>query len=87
MKADSSKKLRIAGHTDEKGADYYNINLSRNRAETVKQQLVALGVPAAQVETEGMGKAQPLSPNKKSDGTDDPEGRSRNRRAEIYLDF
>jgi outer membrane protein OmpA-like peptidoglycan-associated protein len=87
MKADSSKKLRIAGHTDEKGEDYYNINLSRNRAETVKQQLVALGVPAAQVETEGMGKAQPLSPNKKSDGTDDPEGRSRNRRAEIYLDF
>ena len=87
MKADSSKKLRIAGHTDEKGADYYNINLSRNRAETVKQQLVALGVPAAQVETEGMGKAQPLSPNKKSDGTDDPEGRGRNRRAEIYLDF
>lgn len=87
MKADPAKKLRIAGHTDEKGADYYNINLSRNRAETVKQQLVALGVPAAQVETEGMGKAQPLSPNKKSDGTDDPEGRSRNRRAEIYLDF
>jgi outer membrane protein OmpA-like peptidoglycan-associated protein len=87
MKADSSKKLRIAGHTDEKGADYYNINLSRNRAETVKQQLVALGVPAAQVETKGLGKAQPLSPNKKSDGTDDPEGRGRNRRAEIYLDF
>ncbi|MDZ4404355.1 OmpA family protein [Prosthecobacter sp.] len=87
MKADPSKKLRIAGHTDEKGEDHYNINLSRNRAETVKKQLVALGVPATQVETAGMGKAQPLSPNKKSDGTDDPEGRSHNRRAEIYLDF
>lgn len=87
MKADPSKKLRIAGHTDEKGADDYNIGLSRTRAEAVKQQLVALGVPAAQVETAGLGKAQPLSPNKKSDGTDDPEGRSHNRRAEIYLDF
>lgn len=87
MKADPAKKLRIAGHTDEKGADDYNINLSRHRAETVKTQLVALGVPAAQVETSGLGKAQPLSPNKKSDGTDDPEGRSHNRRAEIYLDF
>lgn len=87
MKADPSKKLRIAGHTDEKGADDYNINLSRARAETVKQQLVALGVPFAQVETAALGKAQPLSPNKKSDGTDDPEGRSHNRRAEIYLDF
>lgn len=87
MKADPSKKLRIAGHTDEKGEDAYNINLSRHRAETVKKQLVAKGVPADQVETAAMGKAQPLSPNKKSDGTDDPEGRSRNRRAEIYLDF
>ncbi len=87
MKADPSKKLRIAGHTDEKGEDSYNINLSRHRAETVKKQLVAKGVPADQVETAAMGKAQPLSPNKKSDGTDDPEGRSRNRRAEIYLDF
>ena len=87
MKADPSKKLRIAGHTDEKGKDDYNIRLSRGRAEAVKQQLAALGVPAAQVETTGLGKAQPLSPNKKSDGTDDPEGRSHNRRAEIYLDF
>jgi outer membrane protein OmpA-like peptidoglycan-associated protein len=87
MKADPSKKLRIAGHTDEIGRDDYNIQLSRGRAEAVKQQLAALGVPAAQVETTGMGKAQPLSPNKKSDGTDDPEGRSHNRRAEIYLDF
>ncbi|MBB5035626.1 OmpA family protein [Prosthecobacter vanneervenii] len=87
MKADPSKKLRIAGHTDEKGADDYNIRLSRDRAEAVKKQLAALGVPADQVETTGLGKAQPLSPNKKSDGTDDPEGRSHNRRAEIYLDF
>lgn len=87
MKADASKKLTIAGHTDEKGEDRYNIDLSRRRAESVKQQLVALGVPAAQVVTSGLGKAQPLSPNKKADGTDDPEGRSRNRRAEIYLDF
>lgn len=87
MKADPSKKLRIAGHTDEKGEDDYNIRLSRDRAEAVKKQLAALGVPADQVETTGLGKAQPLSPNKKSDGTDDPEGRSHNRRAEIYLDF
>lgn len=87
MKADPSKKLRIAGHTDEKGEDDYNIRLSRGRAEAVKKQLAVLGVPAAQVETTGLGKAQPLSPNKKSDGTDDPEGRSHNRRAEIYLDF
>lgn len=87
MKADASKKLTIAGHTDEKGEDTYNLQLSQKRAEAVKRQLVSLGVPSAQVITTGMGKARPLSPNKKADGTDDPEGRSHNRRAEIYLDF
>ncbi|HEY1083718.1 MAG TPA: OmpA family protein [Prosthecobacter sp.] len=87
LKSDPSKKLRIAGHTDAKGTDNYNLALSQSRAESVKKQLSALGVAAAQIITEGMGKAQPLSPNQKADGTDDPEGRSKNRRAEIYLDF
>lgn len=87
LKADPGKKLRITGHTDARGNDSYNIQLSQNRAESVKQQLVALGVPSAQVETTGLGKAQPLGPNQKADGSDDPAGRSRNRRAEIFLDF
>jgi outer membrane protein OmpA-like peptidoglycan-associated protein len=87
LKADPGKKLSITGHTDAHGDDSYNVRLSQSRAESVKQQLVALGVPDAQVETTGLGKAQPLGPNQKADGTDDPEGRSRNRRAEIFLDF
>lgn len=87
LKSDPNKKLKIAGHTDDKGTDDYNLNLSRARAETVKVQLVALGVPEAQVLTTALGKAQPLSPNQKADGSDDPNGRSKNRRAEIFLDF
>lgn len=87
LKSDTKRKLRIAGHTDALGAEDYNLRLSRQRAESVKKQLVALGVSADQVDTTGLGTAQPLGPNQKSDGTDDPEGRSKNRRAEIYLDF
>jgi outer membrane protein OmpA-like peptidoglycan-associated protein len=87
LKSDASKKLKIAGHTDAMGAEDYNISLSQRRAEEVKKRLAALGVSADQVITEALGKAQPLSPNSKADGTDDPEGRSKNRRAEIYLDF
>lgn len=87
LKSDSKRKLYITGHTDAMGTDDYNIRLSQARAKTVKEQLAALGVPAEQVVTEGMGKAVPLSPNQKADGSDDPEGRSRNRRAEIFLDF
>lgn len=87
LKTDSKRTLRIAGHTDARGAEDYNLRLSQQRAESVKKQLIALGVTPSQVDTTGLGTAQPLSPNQKSDGTDDPEGRSRNRRAEIYLDF
>ncbi|WP_170267020.1 OmpA family protein [Brevifollis gellanilyticus] len=87
LKSDPNKKLHIAGHTDAKGTDSYNIRLSRSRADTVKEQLVGLGVAEAQIITTGLGKAQPLSPNEKADGSDDPQGRSKNRRAEIYLDF
>lgn len=87
LKSDANRKLRIAGHTDALGDDSYNLRLSQHRAEAVKKQLVDLGVNAEQIDTTGMGKLQPLGPNQKSDGTDDPEGRSKNRRAEIYLDF
>lgn len=87
LKSDPTKKLHIEGHTDDKGTDDYNLQLSRSRAETVKRQLAALGVSQEQIITVALGKAQPLSPNQKADGTDDPEGRSRNRRAEIFLDF
>ncbi len=87
LKSDPNRKLNIAGHTDARGEDRYNLRLSQARAETVKKQLVARGVSSTQVITSGMGKAQPLGPNQKDDGTDDPEGRSKNRRAEIFLDF
>jgi outer membrane protein OmpA-like peptidoglycan-associated protein len=87
LKSDPNRKLNIAGHTDALGDDSYNVRLSRGRAESVKTQLVELGVPPSQVITEGLGKAQPLGPNQKADGSDDPEGRSKNRRAEIFLDF
>lgn len=87
LKSDATRKLEIAGHTDAKGTDNYNLGLSQARAEAVKRQLVALGVPETQVVTRAMGKAQPLGPNQKKDGTDDPEGRSKNRRAEILLNF
>ncbi|HEY2573544.1 MAG TPA: OmpA family protein [Verrucomicrobiaceae bacterium] len=87
LKASPQKKLRIGGYTDALGSDAYNLNLSQRRAEAVKQYFLASGVPPAQVETTGFGKSLPLSPNVHPDGTDNPEGRSRNRRAEILLDF
>lgn len=87
LRSSPAKKLKITGHTDALGSDTYNIALSQRRAEAVKQFFLAQGVPLAQVETVGFGKTIPLSPNLNPDGTDNPEGRSHNRRAEILLDF
>ncbi len=87
LKSNGSRKLHITGHTDALGTDGYNMGLSRGRAQAVKEELVALGVAPDQVVTEGLGKASPLDQNIKSDGSDNPEGRSKNRRAEIFLDF
>jgi outer membrane protein OmpA-like peptidoglycan-associated protein len=87
LKDNPGKKLKITGHTDALGSDDYNIVLSQKRAEAVKKFFLDQGVPATQVETTGIGKALPLSPNANPDGTDNPEGRSHNRRAEILLDF
>jgi outer membrane protein OmpA-like peptidoglycan-associated protein len=87
LKDNPGKMLKITGHTDALGSDDYNIRLSQKRAEAVKQFFLDQGVPAKQVETTGIGKALPLSPNANPDGTDNPEGRSHNRRAEILLDF
>jgi outer membrane protein OmpA-like peptidoglycan-associated protein len=87
LKSNVARKLHITGHTDALGTDGYNMGLSKGRAQAVKEQLVALGVAPDQVITEGVGKTSPLGPNQKSDGSDNPEGRSQNRRAEIFLDF
>lgn len=75
--------LRIAGHTDAKGDDNYNMALSKRRAEAVATWLKAK--TERDVEAQGLGERQPVAPNVRADGGDDPEGRQRNRRVEIIM--
>ena len=78
--------LHIDGHTDGKGTHAYNMTLSERRAEAVKQWLVEKGgVRASRVSTKGWGETQPVAPNKNPDGSDNPEGRQKNRRVELTL--
>lgn len=67
------------GHTDSVGTDAYNQKLSIRRAEAVKAYLVAKGVEANRVYTEGKGEKQPVASNKTS------AGRAKNRRVEIEV--
>ncbi|MFK7910377.1 MAG: OmpA family protein [Akkermansiaceae bacterium] len=87
LKSDQTKKLTISGHTDGLGSDDYNLALSKQRAETVMSFFVKQGVPADQMKIVGFGKSKPRLPNQAEDGTDNPDGRRVNRRAEILLDF
>jgi outer membrane protein OmpA-like peptidoglycan-associated protein len=86
IKANPDAKVAIDGHTDGKGADAYNQTLSEQRAASVKQWLVTNAqVNGAAIATRGWGKTKPVTHNTKPDGSDDPEGRAKNRRVEIVV--
>jgi outer membrane protein OmpA-like peptidoglycan-associated protein len=87
LRTDPGKKLTISGHTDALGSEEYNQALSSRRAAAVRDYIASAGVDAAQIVTIGKGLSQPRRPNRRDDGTDNPEGRRANRRSEIYLDF
>ena len=82
----ANSTVRIEGHTDAKGDDNYNQKLSERRAKAVKDWFIDKGgLKKVQFKTQGLGEQQPVAPNAKSDGADDPEGRQKNRRVEIIV--
>lgn len=87
LKQGSERVVRINGHADALGSDNYNIALSDQRAESIRRTLLDMGVKPAQVITEAFGATKPRKPNFLPDGSDNPGGRSQNRRAEVLLDF
>lgn len=77
---------RVDGHTDAKGDDNYNQKLSERRANAVKDWLVnSGGLKQVTFKTQGLGEQKPVAPNTKADGSDDPDGRQKNRRVEIIV--
>jgi len=72
-----SLKLRIDGHTDSTGDAAKNLDLSKRRADSVKNALVKLGIGADRLTTSGLGQTKPISTN------DTPQGRAENRRVEF----
>jgi outer membrane protein OmpA-like peptidoglycan-associated protein len=78
--------VRIEGYTDSKGDDAYNMRLSDRRASAVRDWFRTKGGLASfTFSTKGFGETQPVAPNQKPDGSDDPEGRQKNRRVAIIL--
>jgi outer membrane protein OmpA-like peptidoglycan-associated protein len=72
-------RVRIEGHTDDRGRDGANLELSRRRAASVVRWLVAHGVEPSRLEAWGCGEVHPIATN----GT--REGRQDNRRVELHV--
>ncbi|MCU0458553.1 MAG: OmpA family protein [Bacteroidales bacterium] len=71
-------KVKIVGHTDSDGADASNLDLSKRRGASVKNELVkTFGIEASRLESDGMGESQPVAPN------DTPANKALNRRVEF----
>ena len=70
-------KVEVAGHTDSRGTDDYNMSLSQRRADAVRSYMIDKGVAADRLTAKGYGESQPVADN----GTED--GRFQNRRVEL----
>jgi len=71
--------IQVAGHTDSTGSHAYNMTLSQQRADSVKNYLAGRGVPGKRMMTTGAGPDHPVASNST------PEGRAENRRVEITI--
>jgi outer membrane protein OmpA-like peptidoglycan-associated protein len=72
-------KIEISAHTDSKGGDDYNLQLSQKRAESVVSYLISKGIDGARLTAKGYGEANPVGDNETE------EGRAQNRRVEMRI--
>lgn len=77
--------FEVSGHTDSKGGDAYNLNLSLKRAQAVKRYMTARGVAGRRLKVSGKGEKEPIAANENPDGSDSPEGRQANRRIQFRV--
>jgi outer membrane protein OmpA-like peptidoglycan-associated protein len=79
LRQNSTVEIEIAGHTDSKGSDEYNRNLSQGRSQSVVNYLVSQGIEEFRLTAKGYGESKPIDTNE----TD--EGRANNRRVEFTI--
>ncbi len=72
--------IEVAGHTDSRGEEEFNMWLSKKRAQAIMNTLVSDGVPPDQLMARGYGESKPIASN-----DDELEGRALNRRIEIMV--
>ena len=77
LSADRSRRVKLEGHTDERGGSEYNLALGQQRAEAVRRSLAVLGVSESQMEAVSYGK------ERLADSGTDENAHAQNRRVEL----
>lgn len=78
-------KIELSSHTDSIATVEYNMDLSQRRAESAVNYLIQRGISPDRLVAKGYGELRPIARNTHPDGTDNPEGRQRNRRTEFKI--
>jgi outer membrane protein OmpA-like peptidoglycan-associated protein len=79
LKTYPDTNILIEGHTDNTGSEKYNMKLSKERAASVKDHLVSLGVDGSRLELVASGEDKPVATN------DTEQGKQKNRRVEVAI--
>ena len=80
LKAHPDVKVRIEGHTDERGSDEYNLALGERRAQSAQKYLVSLGIDPSRLDVISYGEEKPLDP------ANNEEAWAKNRRDEFVVE-
>ena len=79
MQENKTLAIELGGHTDNTGSAEFNINLSQERADTVREYLIGKGIEPDRIASKGYGETKPVAKN------DTPEGQQQNRRVEFKI--
>ena len=77
LRQSPNKQVEVAGHTDSRGSEDYNVKLSQRRALSVTEYLIKQGIDSQRLTVRGYGESQPIASN------DTDAGRAANRRVEL----
>ncbi len=78
-------KIELSSHTDSIATVEYNMDLSQRRAESAVNYLIQHGISPDRLIAKGYGELRPIARNTNPDGTDNPQGRQKNRRTEFKI--
>lgn len=77
--------VELSAHTDAIGSDVANLKLSQARAQSCVDYMISKGISDTRLLAKGYGETTPIAPNTNEDGSDNEEGRAKNRRTEFKI--